>query len=287
MHKLDRIKIVINELNLQDDEIVFLSAGLGNFDSLSEMNSAENYFDQFTDLLLSKVPKGCIIVPTYSYSFSNILEESIFSVKNSESKLGMYSNWFLKNVAEYRTFDPMVSCALSNDDYKFLGPTMNSSYGSGSLFENLLKINCSVKILNFGLGVKWMPFIHYLDFICQTPYRYQKFFIGTITEKNPNSNLCWEYHVPVKHPSCNGTGEANGNQALKNGLWTSWNVGRGRVHLTDYKKYFNFTLSETRKNPWNLAFGPPIDENEISRLIQLDLDNEYFKRIGKSKPKTI
>jgi aminoglycoside N3'-acetyltransferase len=274
---------IIDELKLEGNEVVFLSAGLGNFGEISQIKSVNDCYSRFTLELSRRLPSGVIIVPTYSYSFSSTFEASHFCPESTNSSLGVYSNWFLRNSAEFRSVDPMVSCAFSNNKFSHLGALKNSSYGVGSIFENLLITPHPVKILNFGLGVKWMPFIHYLDYICDSPYRYKKMFRGTIEQDGKARETLWEYHVAARHPNCAGTGEKNGRMALESGLWRSWTLGKARVHLTDYKEYFEFSLQQTKLDPWNLARGPQLSLEEIERMRRVDLSGEDNSRISNKK----
>ncbi len=274
---------IIDELKLEGNEVVFLSAGLGNFGEITQIKSVNDYYSRFTLELSRRLPSGVIIVPTYSYSFSSTFEASHFCPESTNSSLGVYSNWFLRNSAEFRSVDPMVSCAFSNNKFSHFGALKNSSYGVGSIFENLLLTPHPVKILNFGLGVKWMPFIHYLDYICESPYRYKKMFRGTIEQNGKARETLWEYHVAARHPNCAGTGEKNGRMALESGLWRSWTLGKARVHLTDYKEYFEFSLQQTKLDPWNLARGPQLSLEEIERMRRVDLSGEDNSRISNKK----
>jgi aminoglycoside N3'-acetyltransferase len=281
--KFQNILSIIDELKLEGNEVVFLSAGLGNFGEVSQTKSVDDYYSKFTSELSRRLPLGVIIVPTYSYSFSTNVEVSHFCPETTNSSLGVYSNWFLRNSSEFRSVDPMVSCAFSNNKLSNLGVLKNSSYGAGSIFENLLLTPHPVKILNFGLGVKWMPFIHHLDYICDSPYRYRKMFRGTIEQDGKARETLWEYHVAARHPNCAGTGEKNGRLALERGLWRSWTLGKARVHLTDYKKYFEFSLEQTKLHPWNLAQGPELSLEAIERMKRVDLSGENNTRIGVEK----
>lgn len=281
--KFQSIVSIIDELRLEGNEVVFLSAGLGNFGEVTQTKSVRDYYSRFTSELSYRLPSGVIIVPTYSYSFSSTFEASHFCPESTHSSLGVYSNWFLRNSSEFRSVDPMVSCAFSSNKFSHLGVLKNSSYGVGSIFENLLLTHHPVKILNFGLGVKWMPFIHYLDYVCDSPYRYKKIFRGTIEQNGEASETFWEYHVAARHPNCAGTGEKNGRLGLESGLWRSWTLGKARVHLTDYKDYFEFSLRQTKLNPWNLAQGPELSLEEIERLKRVDLSGEYISRFNDEK----
>jgi aminoglycoside N3'-acetyltransferase len=230
--------------------------------------------------LLQQITKGLIVIPSYSYTFTDLDSKEIFDPLKTESKLGHFSNWFLANLSTYRSSDPMVSCAFSN-----LVRGLNvrdlpkTSYGSGCLFEKLLEVTNPVEVVNFGLGTRWMPFIHYLDYIVSSPYRYRKYFYGKIELNGTQQDLLWEYHVAIRHESGKGSGFRAGLEASRLGLWRSYTLGRARINSIDYKEYFNFTKKLTRLDPWILAKGPPLPEFEIKNIIKKDLHLEYYEKL--------
>ena len=57
-----------------------------------------------------------------------------------------------------------------------------NSYGHNSVFARMLDIN--TKCLSIGLGPNWTPFIHYLDYLVSSEFRYDKLFYGKIKLKD-------------------------------------------------------------------------------------------------------
>lgn len=271
MNKINesQVNFALDKLSIEPGNLIFLTAGFGTiqvFDSLEEL---EDLFLLVTSSLSARIEGGALIVPTYTYSFSDDFNKSVYNVQQSESKLGLFSNWFLNNFGEKRTDDPMISCSFSNFDIgKNFNLNLTSSYGFNSLFDKLLLADQQVKILNLGLGVKWMPFIHYLDFVCQSKYRYHKTFYGKLIDLEVEKDLTWEYHVAVRHPSTIGSGEKNGLAARDLGLWQFSQLGLTDICMIDYHKYFEFSKVRTNKDPWNLVTGPPLPDPDLNLLLK-------------------
>jgi aminoglycoside N3'-acetyltransferase len=275
----DVINRALENLPIQSGDIAFLTAGYGTIGRYQSREHLEDVFSLTTMKLMELIGNGTLIVPTYSYSFESA-EDRDFDIVHTQSKLGLFSNWFLKNVASVRSPDPMISCAFSKGAQTNLLSTLNdSSYGKDCVFEKLLNAQETVWIVNLGLGTKWMPFIHYLDYLKNTPYRYRKLFIGNLVS-DESRRILWEYHVPLRHKDAQGSGEKVGKLSEEAGLWKSINVGHSRVNVIDYKKYFEFAESEVTKNKWVLAGNRPIPNDEIRSLLELDLDDAYYKRLA-------
>ena len=273
MNKIDesQVNFALDKLSIEPGSLVFLTAGFGTIQVFDSREELENLFLLVTNALSARIENGAIIVPTYTYSFSDDFSKSVYNVQQTQSKLGLFNNWFLNNYGKKRTNDPMISCSFSNFDVGTeFNLNLNSSYGFGSLFDKLLISDKQVKILNLGLGVKWMPFIHYLDFVCESKYRYQKTFYGKLIDSDVEKDLIWEYHVAVRHPSTIGSGEKNGLAAKDLGLWQFSQLGLTDICMIDYHKYFEFSKARTIKDPWNLVIGPPLPEPDLNLLLNLE-----------------
>jgi aminoglycoside N3'-acetyltransferase len=271
MNKVDesQVNFALDKLSIEPGNLIFLTAGFGAIQVFDSREELEDLFLLVTSALSARIEGGALIVPTYTYSFSDDFNKSVYNVQESESKLGLFSNWFLNNFGKKRTDDPMISCSFSNIDIgNDFNLNLTSSYGSNSLFDKLLIADQQVKILNLGLGVKWMPFIHYLDFVCQSKYRYHKTFQGKLIDLEVEKDLTWEYHVAVRHPSTIGSGEKNGLAARDLGLWQFSQLGLTDIYMIDYHKYFEFSKARTIEDPWNLVTGPPLPDSDLNLLLK-------------------
>ena len=260
----------IADSGLSPGEVVFLTAGLGNLGTPTGDTTFEEVSRIAVEAIMDVVgPSGGIIAPTYTYSFGEGANDEgglpVFDVQRAKSQLGLFSEWFRCHAADVRSEDPMVSVAALGDQASYLIQDLPStSYGHGSIFERLLSIKSGV--LNLGMGPRWTPFIHYVDFLCQVPHRYEKTFTGIIRRDDGERTVDWTYHVPVRIPNARGLGEMNGQAAFAAGLWGETRIGRSRILHTPYRAYFDFTLERSKRDPWNLAVGPAVDVSHIERL---------------------
>ena len=195
--------------------------------------------------------KGTLLVPTYSYSFgeTSALELASYNKERTESKIGAFPNYVIKEKDFRRTKDPMVSVAVWGEKSKKLTLDLpNSSYGIDSIFERLLDVEA--KCVSIGLGVNWTPFIHYLDYIKRAEYRYDKIFIGKIIEDSISNTMIWNYAVSKK--LANGTGDCRklGELGRLHNIWRVIKVGKSIICCSDYKEYFEFASDQWSKHIW-------------------------------------
>jgi len=268
-YSAENLVTAVESSGISEGEVVFLTAGLGNLGIPSRSESFEELSRLAVEVIIDVVgSRGGVLVPTYSYSFGGAVGRPegipVFDVQHTPSTLGVFSEWFRSTMAEGRSRDPMVSvAALGAGAVDVIQDVPPTSYGHGSIFERLLTTKSGV--LNLGMGPRWTPFIHYVDFLCQVPHRYEKTFSGIIRSAGKDSTVAWTYHVPVRIPNARGLGEGNGQAALSKGLWDETRIGRSRILHADYNRYFDFTMKRTQADPWNLAVGPPIDLEGIPR----------------------
>jgi len=243
---------------LKNGQTVFLTSSLGMCGNLKNIKTSFQ-LNKFYLKALKKIilPNGNLIVPTYSYSFSNDEKKSIFNVKKTKSKLGSFSNFFLKQKNVIRTNDPMLSVAgLGPSIKKIFSGLKNTSYGKGCLFDKLTKIK-NVVCLNLCLGTNWLPFIHHIDWINKVPFRYDKYFKGEVIDANKHKKkIIWHYPVRYLRKETDSNGYRIGNIALKKKIFKSAKLGRSLIYLANYKKFFYLAKKLSKKDPWITAVGP-------------------------------
>lgn len=201
---------------------------------------------------------GTILVPTYSYSFGKTDENKmpIFDLKNTPSKIGPFSNFFIKQKGVIRSEDPMVSiAALGKNAKKIFKKISRTSYGKDCVFERILKIK-NAKCCSIGLGPNWIPFIHYSDWLNKAPFRYDKFFEGIIVSGKTRKKVIWHYPVRYLRKETLANGHKLGKLAVKAKIFHYQKLGRSKVYVAEYKKYFNFVMKIIKKNPWITVNGP-------------------------------
>jgi aminoglycoside N3'-acetyltransferase len=274
---------VYSQLSICEGDNVFVTTGLGFLGYPSNCSSIEDICSLHLEVLREIVGKsGTIFVPTYSYTFGRSKPGSLatFDVQSTASSIGPFPNHILTVPGVRRSLDPMVSVAGLGPSASLLEEPSNSSYGSDSVFARFLE--CNLKCLSVGLGPNWTPFIHYLDFIDKSVFRYDKILYGYL--RNYEGELCkthWIYNAPVRSSITNGDCHKLGRLAEKHGIWSSKSLGKSSVYSCNYMEYFEFARALKNHNPWITAAGPARPDIRAIELETLPESGQNNKTIRK------
>ena len=138
---------------------------------------------------------GTIIVPTFSYSFCGMGED--FSINETPSKVGSFSEDIRKHPSALRNNDPIFSFAAIGKKSEIIKFTGNNSFSpTSSAFKNFYDSN--IKILLLGVNLHYFTGVHFGEQRISSKYRYDKIFSGRIIEKNGDvQKIRWIYPVRV------------------------------------------------------------------------------------------
>lgn len=247
---------------IKNGDTVFFTTSLGMVGiPPADVNTEEKLNKLFFDAIKEVLgEKGTILVPTYSYTFgkSTITSPAVFDPKTTQSQIGPFTNFFLKQPGVVRSLEPMMSIAGFGPRVKeFLNNLPPTSYREGSTFSRLVKSDA--KCCSIGLGPNWVPFIHYADWLYQAPFRYDKFFHGFIGVDKKTIPLSWIYTVRILAKESIASAHKVGRLAEESGIWQYVLLGRARVYTAKLREYFNFICGHLEKDKWFLATGPAGD----------------------------
>lgn len=272
---------IVNSLKkagIQKSDTVFFSTSLGMVGiPPSNIKTQDDLNKLFLDAIREVLVDGNIIVPTYSYTFGKSVASNLATFdRYTPAEIGPFPNYILKQTDAIRSIDPFMSVAcIGKDCKKLLSNLSNISYGEGSFFEKLVKLENS-KCCSIGLGPNWTPFIHYADYLAKVPHRYDKLFWGNI-KQDKSIKTPWIYSVRFVGDESYPYAHIAGREAEKEGIWKYSEIGRARIYSASCKEYFNFVMKKLKENPWYLAKGPAIDviEKEKKRIDYLELGGEF------------
>lgn len=168
-----------NDLNVKDDDVVFLFSGVWGLGFL------EGGIDTINKAFQEILPKGLLIIPTFSYSWCN---GQIFDpLKSKCEDMGAFSNSSVGDLRYERSLNPNFSVSFLKNDWNSeliadLLKVDNTCFGENSIFGNIYKLSLhkNVHVVLFGGAFKdclfRCTFIHYIQNKVQVPYRYNKKF---------------------------------------------------------------------------------------------------------------
>jgi aminoglycoside 3-N-acetyltransferase len=142
--------------------------------------------------LLGAVPNGTLLVPTFSYRFC---KSGVFDAAATPSEVGLFSEFVRRDRRAMRSSHPIFSMAAIGGDAPFLCRNLSaSSYGAGSIFERLYVADA--KLLHFDVTVAdSCTFAHFPEQTVGVPYRYSKYFRGSVTVDGETVRGDWEFYV--------------------------------------------------------------------------------------------
>ena len=249
----DDLKNSLIKTGLKKKDSIFLTTSLGNLGVPFTKNKnfiliISRWLKKSIEEIIGK--NGNIFVPTYSYTFSG--KKKFFYTKKTKAKIGYFPNFFLKQKRVFRSHDPMMSIAGTGPNAKnILNNISNSSFGKNSVFEKLLNIR-NLKCCTIGLSYNWIPFLHYLDWRNDAPFRFDKIFEGYINNKRKK----WIFFARHLRKETVSNGYKLGYRALKNKLYSKSIIGKSQIFVINYENFFYFAKRLTKNNKWLTVNGP-------------------------------
>ena len=125
--------------------------------------------------------EGTLIIPTFSFEFSN---KGYYDIRKTKGTTGALGNIALARDDFLRTRHPMHSFAVWGKDKNALISMENkNSFGIDSPFAYCISKHVKQIILGTDY-VHAMTFIHYAEVVCNVPYRFSKAFSGIYVDES-------------------------------------------------------------------------------------------------------
>jgi aminopeptidase-like protein/aminoglycoside N3'-acetyltransferase len=214
---------------------------------------------------------GTWLVPTFSYTFG---KNQIYDPLNTPSDIGMFTEWFRQQPGVIRSLDPMFSIAgIGTQAHAILENLPHDCFGEDSVFARLHRLNA--KIVNLGVGVRDMTFLHYVEQKLQVPYRFKKLFFGFRVHKSTIEKEGWMYNVRPYTNNCSPAFAKLDPILRANNALKATPLGLGEVINITCQTLYEQAANEIRRDAWFLAQGPALSHQELiaaedARTLKLD-----------------
>lgn len=167
----------LKQLKADECEILYIHSALTFGTPNLKLKRQELLGEIYQVLLALNVPTICM--PTFTFSFCNGKEYDPIS---SNSRMGVLNEFFRKQDDVIRSIDPLMSVALCGKDRDLVTGIGKASIGTDSTFDKL-RHRDHVKFLFLGTKIgDCFTYMHYLEWLFNTGYRYDKIFGGKITD---------------------------------------------------------------------------------------------------------
>ncbi len=166
------------DLGIKPDDLVFLFSGIFGLGKL------KNGLSTLESTISSVIPRGTLIVPTFSYSWSN---GDLFDKNTACPEMGSFSNYVLSLPNYHRTNNPNFSVCIRENDFnsnlvKSFLDISNDCFGEGSIFDKVVRYSENNRAWVLLLGGAFndaeyrSTFIHYAQQRVGVLHRYVKTF---------------------------------------------------------------------------------------------------------------
>lgn len=173
---------IVNCFNLQKGDKIWLSSEMIKYASFFKMKNERIDLMKLIEAFQDSIgEEGTMILPTFSFEFSN---KGRYDYLHTKGSTGALSNKAMSRVDFRRTRHPMHSFVVWGKDKDYLCSLQNSnSFGADSPFEYCVREQVKQIILGTDY-VHAFTFVHYVENICNVPYRFNKTFSGEYIDEN-------------------------------------------------------------------------------------------------------
>jgi len=189
-----------------------------------------------------------IWMPAFNYDYC---DTGNFNVDEDRSQVGVLSEFFRKNKAEWRYPMPVFSFSGIGKYPVLVKEKVMDPFGTNSLFAYLYNHNALVMF--YGTSIASNTIIHYAEKVSNSLiYRYQKQFPGKISQQNNNMQFTLNFHVRPMGASFEYDYNKTQNDLISRGILHSVNDNHTQIHIARVDKMVNYYLEMLSKDPFYL-----------------------------------
>jgi aminoglycoside 3-N-acetyltransferase len=234
---------------LASGDVVYCHSNLGFFgqaqDATTRTSLCELVFDRILRIIGSH---GVLMVPTYTYSFSN---QQTFDPLSSSTKMGLFAEWVRMHPDACRAHDPFYSiAAIGHRPERFCFDLPPNSFAPDSIFDRFYQAGGKVLCLNHP----GCTLLHYCERELKVPYRFDKSFQGQMVINGAARTIDWKIWVRYlsddllihdPHPFVT---------VIKEQGWAHWQrLGRGEVLAIPARSVMQCLQKNLPLHPWLLT----------------------------------
>jgi aminoglycoside 3-N-acetyltransferase len=232
----------IKKVGIKRGDIIFVHSDISSFGKIVSENK-DGFFDSLITILKNTVGEsGTIIMPTFTYSFT---QDKIFDVNNSPSTVGALTEYFRKLPDVERTVEPMLSVVVWGKQKRHFSEVGNESFGIGSIFHKLHSLKGKILFL----GTRSCTFFHYIEKMHGVPYRFDKKISGRIRYQgrtNKTENIYFARRLNRKNVSHFSIAARD---LEKQGLFKKIRIGHSAIASVRSDLLFNEVYNTLDRNP--------------------------------------
>lgn len=178
---------IVSQFNLQKGDSIWLSSELIKLALILKKKQIKFDGNELISAFQNSVgEEGTILIPTFSFDFSN---KKYYDILHTKGTTGALGNLALHRDDFKRTKHPMHSFMVWGKDKRLLTSMDNkNSFGLDSPFGYCIGNHVKQVILGTDY-VHAVTFIHYAEATCNVPYRFAKSFTGEYVTENGETEI--------------------------------------------------------------------------------------------------
>jgi aminoglycoside 3-N-acetyltransferase len=230
---------IMERLGVTKDDILFVHADLPHLGQL------EGGVEMVTHILRASC--ACVVMPTFNFEFC---DTGKFDIQNTPSALGVLSE--AVRLRGRRTSHPTESVsAWGRGQVGITLGDVSCAYDPGGAFERLYQMDA--KLLFLGVENYNETMIHYAERIAGVPYRYYRWFEGSVCNNGSwSSTHCIRYVRDMKQ-NVTLSSVPIAAKMDEYELMTHFKVNYGQVSICRVKDWIDIAVEMLEKNPYALV----------------------------------
>ena len=243
------------KLKIKKGDTVYIT---GNISFLGLYYDHKNLLKDFLKTLKNFLgSRGTIAFPTHSWSL--VKSKKIFSIKNTPSESGVFTEFLRKQKNTHRQFHPFSSTSSLGYHAKFITNSLSRHvYGLNSPFDKLINLNA--KFISIGLEPNLTcSQVHHAELMSNVPYRFVKEFTSLVERNKKTSSE--KFYLYVLYDSLR-LQERDMNKKIllsftkKKKIITS-KLGKSKVYCYSLREFYEHTLTLMKKDIYVWLKKPP------------------------------
>ena len=234
------------KLKIKKGDTVYVT---GNFLFLGLYYDSKNLLRDFLKTLKNSLgSRGTIAFPTHSWSL--VQSRKFFSIKNTPSESGVFTEYLRKKKNTYRQFHPFSSTSAIGYHAKYITNSLSKHvYGLNSPFDKLINLNA--KFISIGLEPNLTcSQVHHAELMSNVPYRFVKEFTKLVERNNKVSSE--KYYLYVLYNSLRNVERDRNKKILssfnkKNKIIISA-LGKSKIYCYSLREFYKHTLTLMEKD---------------------------------------
>jgi aminoglycoside 3-N-acetyltransferase len=246
----------LERLGIEHGDTVLLHSSMIGLD-WKESGGMKTLVEQlYSDLKEVIGSKGTLVVPSFSFDFTNNSPNGYWSLENSESDMGVLTEYIRKRTESERTVHPFYSFCIVGNKREDMGKSHSiDSFSRKYIFGRIHEENAKIIILGTDYN-NAMTFFHYIeqDNEVDIEYRYKKGFSGLIDIKGKEIES--EYYMMVRNLDMGVETNVNpmGSKLEDNGVIKTKKVCGGIARIGKAKEIYDETTRLMKKEK-NLLYS--------------------------------